>query len=69
MSTTLKNYYENIPDPRTEFINQIMNKTGKGKQTVYRWISGKVIPSKLEQEAINTISKKKISFPVKQNKK
>lgn len=53
----LKEYYESLPidSPRIEIRDRIVNECGITKPTLYRWISGDVIPDKLKQEKVASI--------------
>ncbi len=53
---SLKNFYDNIEDPKKTFREMLMEACGVGQATVYRWIKGKSEPSKLEKEAISKVA-------------
>ncbi|MCD7973407.1 MAG: helix-turn-helix domain-containing protein [Candidatus Azobacteroides sp.] len=54
----LKSYLESIdfPNPKYEMIKKIAQQCGVRKGSVYRWISGKVVPDKLKQEKISELT-------------
>jgi hypothetical protein len=72
---SLSDYYQNLGDkpvyPKQEFREAIMDATGKGEATVYRWLNGTLIPGKLEREAIARLTDKSVNelFPEKVQKK
>lgn len=55
---TLKDYLDSIdlPNPKPLMIARIAKECGVSKVTVYRWVSGKVIPDKLKKEKIAEIT-------------
>jgi len=55
---TLKDYLDSIdsPNPKHLMIDRISTECGVSKVTVYRWISGKVVPDKLKREKIAEIT-------------
>ncbi|MCL6101010.1 MAG: helix-turn-helix domain-containing protein [Bacteroidetes bacterium] len=55
----LKEFYtelQNQPTPQKEFREKIANKCGVTEMTVYRWLSGEIIPEKLKREKIAEIT-------------
>lgn len=55
----LKDYYEKLGQrstPRKEFRSRVATECGVAEMTVFRWISGEVIPDKLKQEKIAEIA-------------
>ena len=66
---SLEKYFESLkPDkinPRADFITKVCQECGVHQVTVYRWINGKVKPSKSNREVIAKITKKSVKslFP------
>jgi transcriptional regulator with XRE-family HTH domain len=55
----LKEYYEKIgelPTPKKEFREKVAESCGVTEMTVFRWISGKIIPEKLTREKLSEIT-------------
>jgi transcriptional regulator with XRE-family HTH domain len=55
----LKEYYEKIGErstPKKEFRETIARECGVTEMTVFRWLSGEVLPDKLKREKIAEIS-------------
>lgn len=54
----LKDYMEsiNLPNPKHEMIDRIAKTCGVSKVSVYRWISGKIVPDKLKREKVAEIT-------------
>lgn len=54
----LKDYYESLSpnSPRKEIRDRILKECGITEMTLYRWISGDVIPEKLKQEKVAEIT-------------
>lgn len=51
----LKEFYsdlQNQPTPQKEFRDKIASACGVTEMTVYRWLSGEIIPEKLKREKI-----------------
>jgi len=55
----LKDYYNKLPkgsDPKREFRKKLSKECGVTVSTVFRWLSGDVIPDKLKQQRIAEIT-------------
>lgn len=57
----LKDYYDGLADrtipPKKEFREKIASACGVTEMTVFRWLSGEVIPDKLKREKIAEIAR------------
>lgn len=62
----LKDYYNSLADrtipPKKEFREKIASACGVTEMTVFRWLSGEVVPDKLKREKIAEIA----NIPVQQ---
>lgn len=59
----LKEFYNDLqsqPTPQKEFRDKIASACGVTEMTVYRWLSGEIIPEKLKREKVAEIT----SIPV-----
>lgn len=56
----LKEYYNSLADrttpPKKEFREKIASACGVTEMTVFRWISGEIVPDKLKREKIAEIA-------------
>ena len=55
----LKEFYEGLPDkvvPKKEFREKVATACGVSEMTVFRWLSGDIIPDKLKREKIAELS-------------
>lgn len=53
---TLKDYYESIQDPKKLFIDKISSETMTSVSTIYKWISGEIIPPPIKKRIISEIT-------------
>lgn len=56
----LKEFYKNLPEkvvPKKDFREKIASACGVSEMTVFRWLSGEIIPEKLKREKIAEIAK------------
>ncbi|MBK5721311.1 hypothetical protein JGH11_10550 [Dysgonomonas sp. Marseille-P4677] len=53
---SLKTHYENLPDPKKKLLNDIMQACDLSQASVYRLLTGKKDPTKLQAEAISKIT-------------
>lgn len=56
---TLKEYYQSLAErstPRKELRNKIVAECGIKELTVYRYLSGEIVPDKLKRERIAQIT-------------
>lgn len=55
----LKEYYDKLAEkstPKKEFRDKIATACGVTEMTVFRWLSGEVVPDKLKREKIAEIT-------------
>lgn len=52
---TLKDYFDQIEDRKKNLINRISDETMTSTSTVYRWISGEIVPPPIKQRIISEI--------------
>ncbi len=55
----LKEYYEKLAEkstPKKEFREKIAAECGVTEMTVFRWLSGEVVPDKLKREKIAEVT-------------
>lgn len=58
----LREYYEELKAkdvPADEFRKKIASACGVSEKSVYRWLSGEIVPDKLKRKAIALIAEKK----------
>lgn len=55
---TLQDYFGTLSEksPKRQMIEKIADECGVSLMTVYRWISGEVVPDKLKKEKIAEIT-------------
>jgi transcriptional regulator with XRE-family HTH domain len=62
---TLKEYYDKVgesPNPKQGFRMKVSEACDVTEMTVYRWLSGEIIPEKLKREKLSEIT----GLPVEQ---
>jgi hypothetical protein len=62
---TLREFYDQIPPrsaPRKDFRDAVAKACGVEPITIYRWLSGEVVPEKLKREEVSKI----IGLPVEE---
>jgi transcriptional regulator with XRE-family HTH domain len=55
----LKEYYDGLktkPAPADDFRKKIADACGVSEKSVYRWLSGEIIPDKLKRKAIASVA-------------
>jgi transcriptional regulator with XRE-family HTH domain len=55
----LNEYYKQLqdqPSPQREFRQKIAKECGVSEMTVFRWLSGEVVPEKLKREKVAEIT-------------
>lgn len=55
----LQDYYKELgkrPSPQKEFRMKLAEACGVSEMTVFRWLSGDIIPEKLKREKISELS-------------
>lgn len=52
MKITFTGYAESLTNERIEFVKQLAALTTSTEVTVYRWMSGESVPTKMKREAI-----------------
>ena len=52
---TLKGYYETLGNPQKNLRERIATECGVTTATVFRWLSGEIVPDKLKREKIAEI--------------
>ena len=49
---TFENYGQSLKNEKADFVKEIAKLVTTSEQTVYRWLSGEFVPSKIRQEVI-----------------
>lgn len=49
---TFRDYGESLKNEKTDFVKEISELVMANEQTVYRWLTGEFMPSKIRREAI-----------------
>lgn len=52
MKMTFADYGKSLKNERSDFVRELAKLTVSTEQTVYRWLSGEFVPSKIKQETI-----------------